>query len=228
MPQLLISVTSVDEAKLALENGADFIDIKDPTQGALGALSIDKIQEITAFVHAQIHYGKRQVSATIGDLPMQAELILEHVLDLAKTNVDIIKIGFFETADYQTCLDQLKLLSQRGVKLIAVLFAEFVYPESLLVAIKQAGFYGLMIDTALKDSSTYLNYYSESEMTSFSEMVNKQGLIFGIAGSLNIQHIDIVKRTNPTYIGFRGGVSEGNQRTQRLDPAKILAISQLM
>lgn len=228
MPQLLISVTSVEEAKIALKNGADFIDLKDPGQGALGALPVETVQEIADFVHAQIQQGGRQVSATIGDLPMQPNLILERVLALAKTNVDIIKIGFFETADYQVCLDALKLHARKGIKLIAVLFAEFHYPEYLVGAIREAGFYGLMVDTARKDGRTFLNYCSEVGMKAFSEKVQKHGLIFGLAGSLNIQHVDIVKRINPTYIGFRGGVSVNNRREQYLDASKIKAISKIM
>ena len=49
--QLLISVTSIEEASFALENGADIIDLKDPSAGALGALPIDEIKLIVSFVH---------------------------------------------------------------------------------------------------------------------------------------------------------------------------------
>jgi len=41
MTQLLISVTNVEEAQIALNSGADFIDLKDPNGGALGALPLD-------------------------------------------------------------------------------------------------------------------------------------------------------------------------------------------
>lgn len=226
MSQLLISVTSVEEARIALENGADFIDLKDPSQGALGALAKEKIQEITAFVHAQEQYGKRLVSATIGDLPMQAEPILDSVLAMADVNVDIIKIGFFEAADYQACLEALKPHANNGLKLIAVLFAEFKYPTHLIGDIKNAGFYGVMIDTAHKNGSTFLDYLSEADIENFVSQTH--GLIFGLAGSLNIQHVVLVKRFNPTYIGFRGGVSKDNQRKLNLDAAKIKAISKLV
>lgn len=226
MSQLLISVTSVEEARIALENGADLIDLKDPSQGALGALAIDKMQEITAFVHAQDQYGKRLVSATIGDLPMQAELILKSVLAVAAVNVDIVKIGFFEAADYQACLEVLKPYANSGLKLIAVLFAEFKYPTHLIDDIKNAGFYGVMIDTAYKNGKTFLDYLSHEHMEIIATQT--QGLIFGLAGSLNIQHLVFVKRYHPTYIGFRGGVSQDNQRKLSLDAAKIKAISKLV
>ncbi|MDP3309000.1 (5-formylfuran-3-yl)methyl phosphate synthase, partial [Methylotenera sp.] len=87
MTQLLISVTSIEEAKIAIENGADIIDLKDPNQGALGALSIVQINSIVTYVNAQ-DIAKVRTSATIGDLPMQADLISRHVAELSKTKVD--------------------------------------------------------------------------------------------------------------------------------------------
>ena len=48
--QLLISVTTIEEAKIALESGADIIDLKEPGLGALGALPIETIQAIVTYV----------------------------------------------------------------------------------------------------------------------------------------------------------------------------------
>ena len=74
MTQLLISVTSLDEAQMALENGADIIDLKDPSAGALGALPVELITSIVSFVNKQ-----KLTSATIGDQPMQPDLLVQHV-----------------------------------------------------------------------------------------------------------------------------------------------------
>jgi len=95
MTQLLISVTSAEEAQIALENGADFIDLKDPAKGALGALPLATIAEIVSYVKVASNSDYKLTSATIGDLPMQPQLIAEQVAQLATTGVDIIKIGFF-------------------------------------------------------------------------------------------------------------------------------------
>ncbi len=228
MTQLLISVTSVEEAQIALAHGADFIDLKDPSKGALGALPLSTIQEVVAFVHLYDIHGKRLTSATIGDLPMQPELIIDKVVTLAASKVDIIKIGFFEESDYQSCLDVLKVITKTGIKLIAVLFAEFKYPLGLIKSIKDAGFYGVMIDTAQKNGTTFLDYYSQDDMRNFVEQLQAQDLIFGLAGSLNIQHVAKVKLFNPGYIGFRGGVCVENQRKLSLDADKITAIRKML
>ena len=110
MTQLLVSVTNVEEAKVAIENGADIIDLKDPQKGALGALSIDQINAVVAYVNSQ-NSTNIKTSATIGDIPMKANLIANQVAELGKTNIDFIKIGFFETEDYQPCLDALSAVS---------------------------------------------------------------------------------------------------------------------
>jgi len=228
MTQLLISVTDVNEAHIALSHGADLIDLKDPHQGALGALPINTIQEVVNFVSINRTGPQQYTSATVGDLPMQADLIAQQVLAIANTNVDFVKIGFFESEDYQPCLDALKDIAQHGVKLIAVLFAELQYPEHLIDDIKAAGFYGLMLDTAQKNGGTFMDYYTHEQMTLFAARVKDHNMAFGLAGSLNIQHIESVSAYTPTYIGFRGGVSESNQRKLSLDATKIKAIRTML
>ncbi|MDP3306702.1 (5-formylfuran-3-yl)methyl phosphate synthase [Methylotenera sp.] len=223
MTQLLISVTSIEEAKIAIENGVDIIDLKDPDKGALGALSIDQINSIVTYVNAQ-NIAKMNTSATIGDLPMQADLISRYVAELSKTKVDFIKIGFFEANDYQPCLDALHASIKVGVKLIAVLFAESTYPASLIEDIKQAGFIGVMLDTFNKNGLTLLDFYSEKKRKEFAKEVIGNGLSFGLAGSLKLQHLDLIKEINPTYIGFRGGVCDEDKRRLSLNVEKIKAI----
>lgn len=226
--QLLISVTSIQEAQIALENGADIIDLKEPSLGALGALPIETIQAIVAYVKSTRNTETMLTSATIGDLPMQPELLLAHVTKLAKTGVDIIKIGFFQTDDYQPCLDALKLVTQADIRLIAVFFAETTYPQGLITAIKHAGFIGVMLDTAKKNGLTLLDHYSQEQRLAFAKNVFKHDLQLGLAGSLRLQHAALIKEINPSYIGFRGGVCNDHQRNLALDAAKIKAVRKIV
>ena len=45
-PAFLASVTNAAEAETALAGGADIIDCKDPSSGALGALDLAAVREI--------------------------------------------------------------------------------------------------------------------------------------------------------------------------------------
>ncbi len=226
--QLLISVTTIEEAQIALESGADIIDLKEPSLGALGALSIETIQAIVAYVNNTKNADAKLTSATIGDLPMQPELLLAHVTQLATTGVDIIKIGFFQTDEYQPCLDALKPLAQTGTRLIAVFFAETSYPQGLIAAIKHAGFMGIMLDTEKKNGLTLLDYYSQEQREGFAKTVLGYDLQLGLAGSLKLQHVTLIKEMNPSYIGFRGGVCDDNQRNLALDATKIKAVRKIV
>lgn len=228
MTKLLVSVTSIEEAQLALENGVDMIDLKAPALGALGALPLEDVRQITHYVQTRHQFGPRSISATIGDLPMQATLISQRVLEVASAKPDIVKIGFFESDDYQPCLDALQPLARSGMKLIAVLFAEYSYPENLIAAIADAGFYGLMIDTAHKNGETFMRYISDEKIKVLSAQILEHGLVFGLAGSLKLEHVAKVKQYNPDYIGFRGGVSAHLQRNMQLDGEKLNAVRKVM
>ncbi|MSP85846.1 MAG: hypothetical protein EXR38_02150 [Methylotenera sp.] len=226
--QLLISVTSIEEAQIALAHGADIIDLKNPSAGALGALPVEQIKAIISFVRNNKGLSKKITSATIGDLPMHPQLLRQHVVNMAATGVDIIKIGFFECDNYQACLEALATLTQAGTKLMAVLFAETSYPENLIASIKAAGFMGVMLDTAQKNGLTLLDYYSETQRRALAQKVLNCHLRFGLAGSLKQEHVAMIKALNPSYIGFRGGVCNNHQRELHLDAEKIKAIRQLL
>src|SRR5206468_4822873 len=91
MTGMLASVRTLDEALFALEARADFIDLKEPSQGALGALDHAAVR-----VCVQAIGGRRPVSATIGDIvSMDPREMTAAAERMAATGVDYIKIGFF-------------------------------------------------------------------------------------------------------------------------------------
>jgi (5-formylfuran-3-yl)methyl phosphate synthase len=227
-PQLLISVCTLDEAKMALALGADIIDLKNPHAGALGALPLADIRGIVAFLNQQPMAHKSLTSATLGDLPMRAEQWLPQLDQVIATGVAIIKIGFFATEDYQGCLQALLPYTQAGQQLIAVLFAETAYPDSLLADIKQAGFLGVMLDTQIKNGLSLFDHYSAEQANEFAKQVAAQGLLLGLAGSLRDKHLAAAKNLQPHYIGFRGGVCVANQRVSTLDAEKIKVIRKML
>ncbi|MDD5754230.1 MAG: (5-formylfuran-3-yl)methyl phosphate synthase, partial [Methylococcales bacterium] len=118
MTGMLASVKNLSEAQLVLNANVDIIDLKQPEFGALGALSVGDVAEIVKSLN-----GRCVVSATVGDLPIDAEIIFNAVSELAKTGVDFVKIGFFPDGDWLAIVQKLAELAQH-TKLIAVLFAD--------------------------------------------------------------------------------------------------------
>lgn len=226
--QLLISVTSVQEAQMALAHQVDIIDLKDPATGALGALPFEVIKEVVQYVQKQTQYVKPSISATIGDTPMLPEMLVEKVERLHTTGVDYIKIGFFATDDYQPCLNALQPIIQAGAKVIAVLFAENAYPPALIEDIKLAGFVGVMLDTGNKNGQTLFNYYSTLALKKFAEKVMKNDMMLGFAGSLKAQDVVKLELHHPTYLGFRGGVCDHFQRQSSLNSENLRLVQNAM
>ena len=118
MTGMLASVNSLDEVRLVLAENVDIIDLKEPRLGSLGALDISLANRIVTEIN-----GRCPVSATIGDLPMQPELIYSAVTQMAKAGVDYVKVGFFLAENQAEVIDKLATLTSY-VNLIAVLFAD--------------------------------------------------------------------------------------------------------
>ena len=62
-PKLLVSVRDVSEAAAALAGGADWIDLKEPFTGPLGAVDVETAEGVVECVA-----GRCQVSAALGEL----------------------------------------------------------------------------------------------------------------------------------------------------------------
>ncbi len=157
MSLFLASVTNLEEASIALELGADVIDLKLPEQGALGALPVSTIVQIVDFIA-----NRKIVSATVGDLPMQPEILLDAVEAVAASGVDMVKIGFFASSQHRQCVQALQSVTQRGIKLIAVLFADRPVSLNDLAMFSAAGFYGVMLDTATKNGKGLMDSLAPS------------------------------------------------------------------
>ncbi len=216
MTKLLASVTNVSEALLAVDAGVDIIDLKNPAQGALGALPLSEIGEIARAID-----GCKLVSATIGDLPMEPELLIRATEHTAATGVDIVKVGFFGSASHGACIKALQPLAAKGVRIVAVLFADQNPDFALLPELQMAGFYGAMLDTAQKNGSSLLDYVLVNDLQRFVKLARTSKLESGFAGSLRLNHVPGLVALTPGYLGFRGALCANSERTAALSSNKI-------
>ncbi|MDR2219221.1 MAG: (5-formylfuran-3-yl)methyl phosphate synthase [Methylobacillus sp.] len=217
MNRLLVSVTDIEEALIALECGADIIDLKNPAAGALGALPPATLREIAGKVA-----GRKPVSATIGDLPMAPEQLVAAARATAQTGVDFVKIGFFGHAEHEACIAALQSLTADGIRLVAVLFADDDPDLNLVAHLARAGFYGVMLDTAAKNGQGLRHYLSDATLGAFVAKSRAQGLLTGLAGSLSMADLDALLPLRADYLGFRGALCAGARRTARLERARLL------
>ena len=221
MTLFLASVRDVAEAEIARLAGADIIDLKDPAQGALGA-----VDPATARSVVDVIAGRVPVSATIGDLPMQAEAIRGAVIERASCGVDYVKFGLFPGGDPQACFAALRPIAPR-VRLILVLFADALPSFDAVAAASHMGAAGIMLDTADKHAGSLLAHLDASDIASFVAHAKAQGLMAGLAGSLTAAAVPKLLTLSPDLLGFRGALCRG-RRSASLDPASCASIRALI
>lgn len=214
MTGMLASVCNLDETKLVQDAGVDIIDLKNPADGALGALDFTVVDEIVTYLN-----GITPTSATIGNLPFQARVIEPVIRRMALTGVDIIKVGLFGEIKQAEELELLSRLSQQGLRIVLVLFAENYQQDYELDSLADTGITGVMLDTMDKQSGSLRQKMSETRLQQFVRDAKSHDLLCGLAGSLSGADIDPLLALHPDYLGFRGGLCRHSDRINVLDKA---------
>lgn len=222
MTKWLASVQSLAEAKELTPTLPDILDIKNPAQGALGALDVAQVAEISSYIA-----GRCQVSATIGDMPVDAAEIEAAMHGMAASGVDFIKIGLFPQNNLLQALQALTpIIKALPVPVIAVLFADKMPEQPILPNLSRWGFEGVMVDTAIKNGQSLLAHWSLAEAADFVEQARQQDLLCGLAGALRIQDIALLQSLEADYLGFRSALCEDQQRTAKISPSRVRDIQQ--
>ncbi|MEJ2058917.1 MAG: (5-formylfuran-3-yl)methyl phosphate synthase [Gammaproteobacteria bacterium] len=219
MTALLASVNNLHEAVIALEAGVDIIDLKEPANGALGAVADPLIRRIAGNIR-----GRVPLSATTGDLPLEAERIALAVEQKAATGVDYVKVGLPEGGDLAGTLLRLHRIATQGVRLVGVLFADQGIDIGVLPKLSAAGFAGAMLDTAGKKAGGLRRHADDQVLNAFVRRCRSLGLLSGLAGSLDTADIAPLLKLSPDLLGFRGALCRSGLRTAALDPQALAAI----
>ena len=217
--KLLVSVRSLQESLLAAKNNVDFIDIKEPKNGPLGAAPISTIAEIAN------HFTLKNIDVSISSaIDNNHRKVNDRVINLRtylRTNIDFLKIGIDGDQDsldsflkiyYSNSV--LSLLSSEKRKFTRCLIPVFLLDKPIEIKLfriilesKLADyFYGLMIDTKNKSHGTILDLVSYEDLKVIKKLCLKKNKYFGMAGSLDHSCISAIKDTKPNWVGFRGGL----------------------
>src|SRR5260370_10462666 len=211
-----------EEGGVGVGQGADVIDLKAPAKGALGALSERPVRATWADIS-----GKRPVSAVIGDLPMRPEAIDGAASDMADTGVDFIKVGLVPEPGREACIRALRALARR-TKIIGVMFADSTPDPALIPVMADAGFAGAMLDTARKGGGGLLDHGDVLAVGGFVGACRSQGMLGGLAGSLETPDVPRLLLLQPDVLGFRTAVCAGGTRTAPIDAAGVDVVRELI
>ena len=221
--KLLVSVRSVDEALLAAEGGADFIDLKEPGQGALGGLPAATIRSITGALRRQ--GSGLALSATIGDLAMhETDRIAACVDAVGACGVDYVKVGILRAPQAQGVL---AALAASGWPVVPVFIADEGFDWAAVEHACALGFPGVMADTQDKLAGSLFDAVPLDALHRFVATVRAAGPMVGLAGALRTTHEPQLRALAPDFAGFRTAVCAGD-RSSALDPQRLRSLVALM
>jgi hypothetical protein len=227
--RLLVSVSDIDEARAALEGGADVIDAKDPAAGALGAVSVGTLRGI----HAAIG-GRAPVSAALGDAADERD-VETAVEAFASTGVTFVKLGVGTIADASR-VTALLAAAVRGARtagpgrcgVVAVAYADAgraagLGPAALARLAADAGASGILVDTQDKRGPGLTGLVTKAALTTLVRGAHDAGLLVALAGRLAADDLPHVREAGADIAGVRGAACEGG-RTGRVSAALVRAL----
>jgi hypothetical protein len=210
--RLLVSVRNAQEARLALAAGVEWIDLKEPRAGPLGAASVEVAREVAAVVA-----GRAACSAALGELvdwPKPAQALLE------VPGMAVVKLGLAgceNRADWSSCwLAASDNCASHGKQLAAVIYADYrsaeaPVPEMVLELAHARDCRYLLIDTFEKGSGTVLDALSVGRLGQLFKEAKRAGITTVLAGGLcsAVRQEALLYRSD--LLAVRGAVCRGDR-----------------
>lgn len=218
MPGLLVSVRDVEEASAAMAGGADWIDLKEPRRGALGAVDADTAADV-----AKMLAGRLPLSAAAGELKDWPSESTGRLLEVE--GIQWIKLGLAECArceDWQDRWQQAAgTIAAAGKQLVAVCYADALSAgapsfSQIVAAAVRCDLSYLLIDTFDKTSGPLVAQPAGVSLENWLQTAQQASLSTVVAGGLSRQNLASLPRAGIDMIAVRGGVCAG-ERTETVE-----------
>lgn len=224
--RLLVSVVDAAEACLALDAGADLIDIKDPRNGSLGAADAAAIRNVVGALQGTV-----PISVALGEM---ADLTV-HDLFAELTGIQFAKLGMAgcgPSVDWPDRWDGWLKKLPGEVKPVAVVYADWEQaaapePAHVLLEASRRECAAVLVDTWEKSHGGLLDYWTTDFLAEFIASVQRCGMLAVLGGSLTIETIPAIAALAPDYIAVRGAACDGG-RSGRLNPSRVRQLVRLL
>jgi hypothetical protein len=223
--RLLVSVVSAREAGRALAGGADIIDVKDPSQGPLGAPSPRVLSEVVAEVGAAA-----PVSVALGDLPNLPHTAALAARGAALSGAAYVKVGLRGVQGADDAVVLMRAVADAVGPRTAVIAAAYadagaldppaLAPKWLPAVVDRSGIAGALVDTFVKDGRGLYSWLPESELVDLIARTRSAGGSFAVAGQLTLGELRCVEAD---VVGVRSAVCRGGDRAAELDTELVAA-----
>lgn len=229
--KLLISPSSIAEARLVTQAGCPIIDIKNVDEGSLGAQPAWVIKQIIGELRAD-QQSPQQISVAIGDLPNKPGTISLAAYGTAQLAPDFIKAGLRDA----TCEDDAMAMCHAMVKgirmhdpsiqIVISGYADYqrfggVDEQTVVRVAVKTGADIVMLDTLFKDGKSLFDALPLDVIGNFVDAGHQAGLKVALAGSINASHITMLRKLKPDIIGVRGAVCENSDRHKTISVSRI-------
>jgi len=215
---LLISPINTEEAREAIEGGADIVDVKNPKEGSLGANFPWVIKSISELTPEGMY-----VSATLGDVPYKPGTVSLAAAGAVVSGADYIKVGLYGTKNYEEALEVMENVvktvkdSNEDAVVVAAGYADAhrvgaVDPMEIPRVAADAGADLAMVDTAVKDGKTLFDFMDEEALTKFNDITHDYGLESALAGSVKKEQLEMLYDIGCDVVGIRGAACVGGDR----------------
>jgi (5-formylfuran-3-yl)methyl phosphate synthase len=226
--KVLISIISVEEARIAIKADPDILDIKNPAEGSLRAQFPWVLKET---VH-ELNGSGILCSATLGDVCYKPGTAALAAYGAAMCGVRYIKAGLYGVAHYDEGLNMMNAIVRavkmidRNILVVASGYADYkrfggIGYKDLVKVAKDSLSDLVMVDTAIKDGKTLMDALSYEEIKEFIDLSHEAGLEVALAGSIKKEHLNELSKLNPDIIGIRGDVCQHADRNGKIDRDKL-------
>lgn len=223
--RLLVSVVSAEEARRAVAGGADIIDVKDPSEGALGAPAPRVLSSVVSAVGAAA-----PVSVALGDMPNLPHTAALAARGAALSGAAYVKVGLRGVRwlpDAVALMGAVADAVGSGVAVVAVAYADAIAldppafaPALLPELVRATGIAGALVDTLVKDGRGLYGWLSESEVAELVARTRAAGGSSGVAGQLRLGDL---RRVDADVVGVRSAVCRGGDRDGSLEAELVAA-----
>ncbi|MGL6074615.1 MAG: (5-formylfuran-3-yl)methyl phosphate synthase [Fimbriiglobus sp.] len=219
--KLLISVRTPDEAGIALEGGADLIDVKEPAKGSLGMAHHETVAGVLEVVN-----GRVPVSAALGEWSENILTEAHWHLELPLTYVKWGLKGYIGGPGWGEDLLQTKREIPAGIEVVATAYADWekaqsVPPLEVAKFAKRFRYKAFLLDTFQKDGRTLFDFMPVGDVIELIDSLKRGGVIVALGGSLKPEQVKLLGNLAPDYYAVRGSVCVGGKRDAELDPVRM-------
>lgn len=230
---LLVSVRDPSEVGPALMGGAQIIDAKEPSNGALGPVTRACLRQIEEKVPASV-----PLSVALGDF-VSAEEAAEAVLTLPlRRRSASLFVKLAPSADGaegdRSVLDGAVRAARRHRAAPAVIAVEYAdrsrdlkSSENFRAGAILARVRGVLVDTAIKDGTSLLDWWSDDRVMAWSRSAREAGLLVAVAGSLGASEVARAMAFGCDVIGVRGAACVGG-RAGRIDAGLVRRLREVI